>query len=107
MTIAHPNDISYVWARKSVALRSMKFVFHGRSAHAGLDPWNGRSALDAVELMNVGANYLREHVQPSCRIQYVITDGGEAPNIVPAVQRSGMRSARQKEHWSTSYTKGL
>ncbi len=80
----HPNDISYVWARKSVALRGMKFTFHGRSAHAGLDPWNGRSALDAVELMNVGANYLREHVQPSCRIQYVITDGGEAPNIVPA-----------------------
>lgn len=79
----HPNDISYVWARKSVALRSMKFTFSGKTAHAGLDPWNGRSALDAVELMNVGANYLREHVQPSCRIQYVITDGGKAPNIVP------------------------
>lgn len=61
----------------------MKFTFSGKTAHAGLDPWNGRSALDAVELMNVGANYLREHVQPSCRIQYVITDGGKAPNIVP------------------------
>ena len=79
----HPNDVSYVWARKSVALTSMRYTFHGASAHAGLDPWNGRSALDAVELMNVGANYMREHIQPSCRLHYTITDGGKAPNIVP------------------------
>ncbi len=79
----HPNDISYVWARKSVALTGMRYTFHGTSAHAGLDPWNGRSALDAVELMNVGANYLREHIQPSCRFHYAITDGGRAPNTVP------------------------
>lgn len=79
----HPNDVSYVWARKSYALHGMKFTFHGRSAHAGLDPWNGRSALDGVELMNVGANYLREHLPPTCRLHYTITEGGTAPNIVP------------------------
>lgn len=79
----HPNDVSYVWARKSIALYGMKYTFQGTSAHAGLDPWNGRSAADAVELMNIGANYLREHIPPSCRIQYVITDGGTAPNTVP------------------------
>lgn len=79
----HPNDTSYVWARKSVALLSKKFTFHGKAAHAGIDPWNGRSALDAVELMNVAANYLREHIPPAWRLQYVITDGGRVPNTVP------------------------
>lgn len=80
----HPNDVSYVWARPSVSLLNLRYNFQGTPAHAGLDPWNGRSALDAVELMNVGANYLREHVPTTCSIQYVITDGGAAPNIVPA-----------------------
>lgn len=79
----HPNDISYVWARKSVSLISLAYTFLGRPSHAGLDPWNGRSALDAVELMNVGANYLREHIPPTWRMHYIITDGGAAPNIVP------------------------
>lgn len=79
----HPNDISYVWARKSVALKSVKFNFFGVSAHAGLDPYNGRSALDAVELMNVGANYLREHLPPGSKLHYVICNGGDKPNIVP------------------------
>lgn len=64
-------------------VNSAKFHFKGVSAHAGSSPWNGRSALDAVELMNVGANYLREHVTGDVRIHYVITDGGSAPNIVP------------------------
>lgn len=79
----HPNDVSYVWARKSVSLISLRYTFHGKPSHAGLDPWNGRSALDAVELMNVGANYLREHIPPTWRLHYTITDGGAAPNIVP------------------------
>ena len=79
----HPNDISYVWARKSVALQSVKFNFHGIESHAGIDPWNGRSALDAVELMNVGANYLREHIPPTSKLHYVITKGGIVPNTVP------------------------
>ena len=66
------------------ALFSAKFRFTGRSAHAGATPEAGRSALDAVELMNVGANYLREHMVDQDRLHYVITNGGQAPNIVPA-----------------------
>jgi aminobenzoyl-glutamate utilization protein B len=66
------------------AMNSVRFTFHGVSAHAAGMPENGRSALDAVELMNVGANFLREHVHSSTRIHYVITDGGLAPNVVPS-----------------------
>lgn len=80
----HPGDINTVMMGSSNAVNSARFVFHGRTAHAAGDPHNGRSALDAVELMNVGANYLREHVIPDARIHYVITDGGGQPNVVPA-----------------------
>jgi aminobenzoyl-glutamate utilization protein B len=61
----------------------LRFRFHGRTAHAAGGPHEGRSALDAVELMNIGVNYLREHVKDSVRMHYVITDGGAAANIVP------------------------
>jgi len=61
---------------------------HGRSAHAGGSPEQGRSALDAVELMNVGVNYLREHIIQDARIHYIIESGGEQPNIVPDYARS-------------------
>lgn len=63
---------------------SVRYDFHGASAHAGVAPWLGRSALDAVEIMNVAWNYRREHLRPSQRSHYVITDGGEQPNVVPA-----------------------
>ena len=79
----HPGGANYVKLASNQAVNSVKFRFTGRTAHAAGDPWNGRSALDAVELMNVGANYLREHVITDARIHYVITDGGLAPNIVP------------------------
>ena len=62
---------------------SVKFRFHGVAAHASRSPELGRSALDGVELMNVGANYLREHVKSDTRIHYVITSGGGQPNVVP------------------------
>jgi aminobenzoyl-glutamate utilization protein B len=64
-------------------LYDLTFRFHGIAAHAGGNPDLGRSALDAVELMNVGVNYLREHVTSNVRIHYVITHGGDVPNIVP------------------------
>ena len=80
----HPNDFSYVTDATMTAVFSAKFKFTGRSAHAGNSPEAGRSALDAVELMNVGANYLREHTVDQDRLHYVITNGGLAPNIVPA-----------------------
>jgi aminobenzoyl-glutamate utilization protein B len=69
--------------RSSNALNSVKFVFHGQTSHAGSTPWQGRSALDAVELMNNGVNYMREHVVPSARIHYIIEEGGGQPNVVP------------------------
>ena len=79
----HPGTTNNTTMGNSIALNSVKFHFKGVTAHAGGDPHNGRSALDAVELTNVGANYLREHVTTDVRIHYVITDGGTAPNIVP------------------------
>ena len=79
----HPSGLHNVSLTSSVANNSIKFSFKGRTAHAGGDPFNGRSALDAVEIMNVGANYLREHVISDARIHYIITEGGKAPNIVP------------------------
>ena len=64
-------------------LVSVEFLFEGESAHGAGSPWDGRSALDAVELMNVGWNYRREHLQIQQRSHYVITDGGDQPNVVP------------------------
>ncbi|UIJ46835.1 amidohydrolase [Sphingomonas cannabina] len=79
----HPGDANGVSTGKSMANISGKFRFHGVSAHAAAAPEKGRSALDGVEVMNVAVNYLREHVPSSTRIHYVVTKGGEAPNVVP------------------------
>lgn len=65
-------------------LVSVKFSFDGESAHAAGAPWRGKSALDAVELMDVGWNFKREHLKPTQRSHYVITDGGDQPNVVPS-----------------------
>ncbi len=65
-------------------LVSVKFNFSGQAAHAAGDPWRGKSALDAVELMNTGWNYHREHMELTQRSHYVITDGGDQPNVVPS-----------------------
>jgi len=81
----HPSSRNEAWASSSKALVSAKFTFRGTPAHASVSPDSGRSALDAVELMNVGANYMREHVKEDARIHYVITNGGGAPNVVPPV----------------------
>jgi aminobenzoyl-glutamate utilization protein B len=64
-------------------LVSVEYTFKGESAHAGAQPWRGRSALDAVELMNAGWNYRREHLRFQQRSHYVITNGGDQPNVVP------------------------
>jgi aminobenzoyl-glutamate utilization protein B len=63
---------------------SVKFSFEGAAAHAAGAPWRGRSALDAVELMNIGWNYRREHLELTQRSHYVISDGGDQPNVVPS-----------------------
>ena len=79
----HPGDMNKVTTTSSLACISAFFEFHGVSAHAAGNPHLGRSALDAVELMNVGANYLREHIIPEARMHYAyVNAGGIAPNVV-------------------------
>ncbi|MCJ7432501.1 MAG: amidohydrolase [Anaerolineales bacterium] len=85
----HPDSYNAVLTVNALAVISVFFRFHGKSAHAAMDTYNGRSALDAVELMNVGVNYLREHIIPDGRLHYVITNGGgTAANVVPAFAES-------------------
>jgi len=79
----HPGSISSPSKGGAVGVNAIYYRFFGRNAHAGSAPHEGRSALDAVELMNVGVNYLREHVKKDVRMHYIITEGGKAPNIVP------------------------
>ena len=79
----HPNKINEATVGVSTAVNSAKFHCYGKASHAANAPENGRSALDAVELTDIGANYLREHVPSDVRIHYTIVDGGVAPNIVP------------------------
>ena len=79
----HPETINEVGSKGSVAIMGANFTFTGVAAHAGAEPHLGRSALDAVELMNVGCNYLREHMIDAARIHYAYSDaGGSAPNVV-------------------------
>jgi aminobenzoyl-glutamate utilization protein B len=80
----HPGDRNDALPRSTLANRSAKFRFKGVASHAAAAPERGRSALDGVEAMNFMVNMLREHVPDSTRIHYVITDGGGAPNVVPA-----------------------
>ena len=81
----HPETVNEVGSKGSVAIMGANFTFDGVAAHAGAEPHLGRSALDAVELMNVGCNYLREHMIDAARIHYAYSDpGGTAPNVVPS-----------------------
>ena len=79
----HPDTCNSVMMSSTNAMNSVEFIFHGVASHAATNPEKGKSALDAVELMNVGANYLREHIGEKCRLHYVITHGGKEPNVVP------------------------
>ena len=79
----HPMDYNIAWYESTLANFQVNYKFTGRSAHAAANPHLGRSALDAVELMNVGVQFLREHVIPEVRMHYAITDtGGFSPNVV-------------------------
>jgi aminobenzoyl-glutamate utilization protein B len=79
----HPGQETQVSNNRARALNNFEVTFTGQAAHGAADPWNGRSALDAAELMNHGVNMMREHIEPSARIHYVIPNAGEAPNVVP------------------------
>ncbi|MFJ5791815.1 M20 family metallopeptidase [Lysinibacillus sp. NPDC093197] len=79
----HPWSRNSVWSMSSLACYEVSFRFKGKSSHAASTPHLGRSALDAVELMNVGVNYLREHIIPEARVHYAVTNtGGVSPNVV-------------------------
>lgn len=78
------NNLTVSWGNpRGTGLISVEYTFEGVAAHAADSPWRGRSALDAVELMNVGWNFRREHLHPLQRSHYVIADGGDQPNVVP------------------------
>jgi aminobenzoyl-glutamate utilization protein B len=84
----HPGYFNWASIGSSLAVNSVKFHFHGVSSHAAASPDRGRSALDAVELMNVGVNFMREHIIQEARIHYVIERGGQQPNVVPPYART-------------------
>ena len=78
------NDFGVSWGdRAGTGLVSVEYTFRGETAHSAGAPWRGRSALDAVELMNIGWNYRREHLPLEHRSHYVVTNGGDQPNVVP------------------------
>lgn len=80
----HPGQDNSVGNSPNQALNNFTIEFSGQPAHAAFDPWNGKSALDAVELFAHGLNLMREHVKPTARVHYVFTSAGEAPNVVPS-----------------------
>jgi aminobenzoyl-glutamate utilization protein B len=79
----HPSDETRADMKSTQAMVDFVVEFRGRTAHAAFDPWNGRSALDALEIFTHALNMMREHVRPSVRMHYVIKDGGDVPNVVP------------------------
>ena len=87
----HPAAQTEADVQSSLALIDFKIEFFGQAAHASMDPWNGRSASDALELYTTGVNYYREHVQPTVRMHYHIQDGGQVVNVVPDYSKLWMR----------------
>ena len=79
----HPSRRNDILCKSQSSKIGIIFDYEGKTAHAGATPYDGRSALDAVEALNFMMNLNREHIHPDCRMHYVITNGGEAPNIVP------------------------
>ena len=87
----HPADHIESDVQSTLALVDFKVEFFGQTAHASADPWNGRSAADALELYAHGINSFREHVKPTVRIHYHIQDGGQVVNVVPDYSRIWVR----------------
>ena len=87
----HPAAKTESDVQSSLALVDFMIEFEGQAAHASADPWNGRSASDALELYTTGLNYYREHVKPTVRMHYHIQDGGQVVNVVPDYSRIWVR----------------
>ena len=81
--VANDMTVAYGPAANSTGLVSVEYQFRGESAHAAGAPWRGKSALDAVELMNIAWNFRREHLRLGSRVHYVVVNGGDQPNVVP------------------------
>jgi aminobenzoyl-glutamate utilization protein B len=79
----HPSDRTEADTKSTQALIDLQVEFRGRAAHAAFDPWNGRSAVDGLEIFTHGVNLMREHIRPTARMHYAIVGGGDVPNVVP------------------------
>src|SRR6476619_4939703 len=98
----HPGAMNRVDDALSLAGARIDYTFRGRASHAAASPHLGRSALDAVELMNVGVNYMREHMPSTARVHYALIDGGGiSPNVVQAhaVVRHLVRAQSLDDMW--------
>jgi aminobenzoyl-glutamate utilization protein B len=100
-------DLATSWGQAGTGLVSVQYAFHGKAAHAAMSPWSGRSALDAVELMNIAWNYRREHLPLSQRSHYVVVNGGDQPNVVPSegsvwyyFRELAYASVKQRKHYN-------
>jgi aminobenzoyl-glutamate utilization protein B len=109
----HPADRTASSYSLSKAVVSAKYTFRGLAAHASLSPFDGRSALDAVELMSVGVQYMREHIKQDARIHSVITQGGGQPNVVPSsaevwyyVRANSFTDAKSYFDWTRRIAEG-
>lgn len=83
----HPWTFAAVMNTRLAATNTIRIEFRGKTAHAGMEPWSGRSAVHALELASHGLNLMREHVEPTARLHYVFEEAGEAPNVVPDYAR--------------------
>ncbi len=79
----HPAPFPGAGLVRTAAADMIKIMFHGRTAHAGVSPWEGRSALKAAEMFGIGVQMMREHLEPTARLHYVYEAAGEAPNVIP------------------------
>lgn len=79
----HPGPMNATGLLRTAAVNMLRIRYSGRTAHAGVDPWEGRSALKGAELFGTGVQFMREHLKPTTRLHYVYTDGGGTPNVVP------------------------
>ncbi|HRW99127.1 MAG TPA: amidohydrolase, partial [Cyclobacteriaceae bacterium] len=95
----HPGTHTEAATQSSTALVEYNIEFFGKASHAAGDPWNGRSALDGLELFTDGINMLREHIKPSSRMHYVIQNGGDVPNVVPEYAKAWIwiRDSKREE----------
>ena len=84
----HPGSMNTASLRSGNAMNSVKFEFFGKASHAAGSPEQGISAMDAIELMNIGVNYMREHIVQEARVHYIVENGGVQPNVVPPYAKS-------------------